>query len=118
MERIAHCLPIVLVFVLSPSPSTYAQGLEAERNATAEEITGDWQQMPFPIAAEPKLLKDNPWPATCQWFSYASTGVLKSIDRTNASCKTMSSGEFERSYPMSPLSHRGSMIYALSTRRH
>jgi hypothetical protein len=61
-----------------------------ERNAKAEKITWNWQLLPLPDSVEPKLLKTNPWPAPCEWYSYEPSGSLKSIDRTNAPCEAMS----------------------------
>jgi len=67
------------------------------RYATAQDIEGNWQLLPLPDTVQPKLLSANPWPAQCQWYSYSSTGQLKSHDRYLApnklseSCEEMSS---------------------------
>jgi hypothetical protein len=99
VKKTLHLLSCALLIALSSVLPSHAQGPESERNATAEEIAGNWELLPLPDSIEPKVLKSNPWPAACQWFSYGSTGVLKSIDRTNAPCEALSSAEFEKVLP-------------------
>jgi len=77
-------IAVLLTILCLSSGVAIAQPEAAERNATAQEITGNWQLLPLPDALEPKILKSNPWPATCQWYSYSSNGILKSIDETHA----------------------------------
>lgn len=80
----------VLVAILCfSSGAAIAQSETPERNATAQEITGNWQLLPLPEALEPKLFKTNPWPAPCQWYSYSRNGILKSINKTPAPCDSM-----------------------------
>ncbi len=94
--RIVSLFWITVAIVFSSRGLCLGQGEAFERNATAAEITGNWQLLPLPDSAEPKLLKTNPWPAGCQWFSYSSSGSLKSIDKTNAPCEAISSAEFDK----------------------
>ena len=69
------------------------QAETSERNATAEEIQGEWQLLPLPDALEPKLLPANPWPAECQYNSYGRAGELKSLDKSKGPCETISSAK-------------------------
>jgi hypothetical protein len=119
--RIAYLFWINLALVFASGALSLAQGATSARNATAEEITGNWQLLPLPDSVEPKLLKSNPWPALCQWYSYSSSGSLKSIDKTKAPCEVMSSAEFDQvlphvasvvfwKYDLSPVDHKGLII--------
>ncbi len=75
--------------------NAYSQSEPLEHNASVEDITGDWQLLPMPEALQSKALNTNPWPAQCQWFSYANDGTLKSIDKTNSSCETLSAARLD-----------------------
>jgi hypothetical protein len=97
--RIVPALVLAVGSLLTCDTTSLAQGPNSERNATAEEITGNWQLLPLPDSVEPKILKSNPWPAQCQWYSYSSSGSLKSIDKTNQTCENMSSAEFDKVLP-------------------
>jgi hypothetical protein len=97
--RIVYLFWISSALVFASGVLSLAQVAASARNATAEEITGNWQLLPLPDSVEPKILKNNPWPAACQWYSYSSSGALKSIDKTNAPCETMSSADFEKVLP-------------------
>jgi hypothetical protein len=97
---VAYLFQIALALVFATSSFLcLAQGNTSARNATAEEITGNWQLLPLPDSVEPRLFKTNPWPAACQWYSYSSSGSLKSIDKTSAPCEAMSSAEFDKVLP-------------------
>ncbi|RSL18939.1 hypothetical protein EDE15_4549 [Edaphobacter aggregans] len=97
--RIVYLFWISLALVFAGGVLSLAQVAASARNATAEEITGKWQLLPLPDSVEPKILKNNPWPAACQWYSYSSSGALKSIDKTNSPCEAMSSAEFDKVLP-------------------
>jgi hypothetical protein len=64
-----------------------------ERNATAEEIQGEWQLLSLPDSLQLKQLPANPWPSECQYFSYGQTGVLKSIEQLKGPCDVMSAAQ-------------------------
>jgi hypothetical protein len=97
--RILYLFWISLALIFASGVLSLAQVAASARNATAEEITGNWQLLPLPDSVEPKILKNNPWPAACQWYSYSSSGALKSIDKTNSPCEAMSSAEFDKVLP-------------------
>ena len=97
--RIVYLFWISLALVFAGGVLSLAQVAASARNATAEEITGKWQLLPLPNSVEPKILKNNPWPAACQWYSFSSSGSLKSIDKTNLPCEAMSSAEFDKVLP-------------------
>jgi hypothetical protein len=112
---------ILMVFLTLLYTMGFAQAAPAERNATAREIQGDWQLLPLPSALEPKFLALDPWPAECQWYSYAPSGQLKSIDKTPGPCETTSAAELEHivtavpavvtwHYVMSPDHQKGFLI--------
>lgn len=86
----------LLTILCLSSGVAIAQTEAAERNATAQEITGNWQLLPLPDALEPKILKTNPWPAACQWYSYSSNGTLKSIDKTPAPCDSLTATQLDK----------------------
>jgi hypothetical protein len=94
--HIVHLFWSTVAIIFASSVLCFAQGNTSARNATAEEIAGNWRLLPLPDSVEPKFLKTNPWPAACQWYSYSSSGSLKSIDKTNAPCEAMSSAEFDK----------------------
>ena len=107
------------------SSVVFGQDEAAERNATAQEITGDWQLLPLPDSLEPKVLQTNPWPAACQWYSYSSTGTLKSIDSTPEPCQALSSAKLDEAllqvpavvswkYDLSPVYQKGLIIVTRS----
>ena len=73
--------------------SVFAQADTGEKNATAEDIQGEWQLLPLPDAMQIKVLQSNPWPSECQYYSYARTGDLKSIEKLKAPCAVMSAAQ-------------------------
>ncbi len=89
-------IAVLLAILCLSSEVAIAQSETAERNATAQEITGNWQLLPLPEALEPKILKTNPWPASCQWYSYSSNGTLKSIDKTSAPCDSLTAAQLDQ----------------------
>jgi hypothetical protein len=82
--------------------TAFAQPDPASRNATAKEIEGYWQLLPLPDAVEPKLLRSNPWPAPCQWFSYSPTGDLKSIEATKSPCDPLTTKQLDETFAHVP----------------
>lgn len=111
---------IVAISALTVLAPAFAQS-DAERNASAEEIEGNWQLLPLPDHLEPKVLPSNPWPAQCQWFSYGRNGQLKSFDKLRGPCDEESKAKLEQvfdaipavvswQYDMSPVYHKGVLI--------
>lgn len=118
-----HALaPIIALFVcVSMSPTLTYASEATSRNATAEEITGNWRLLPLPDELEPKILKTNPWPQECQWYSYSSSGELKSFDKMKGPCENISSVHLEDvtanipsvqswKYDLSPTYHQGLLL--------
>ena len=93
----------VLMFILFlGSQAAYGQPETIERNATAQEIAGNWELLPLPNPLEPKILKSNPWPAACQWYSYSESGDLKGIDKNPGPCRTFSSAQLDEAVAQVP----------------
>jgi hypothetical protein len=84
---------ILVIGLFLGSSSAFAQAEAIERNATAEEIQGEWQLLPLPDALQLKLLPANPWPSECQYYSYGVTGDLKSIETLKAPCDVISAAQ-------------------------
>jgi len=84
---------IVALSLLLGGASVFAQADTGEKNATAEDIQGEWQLLPLPDAMQIKLLPSNPWPSECQYFSYTQTGDLKNIEKVKAPCDVMSAAQ-------------------------
>ena len=84
----------LLLCILSP----FELHADSERNALSDDIVGNWVLVDLPSALQPKFLKTNPWPATCQWFSYAKTGELKTFDKfgPNMTCENLSSSQIDK----------------------
>lgn len=112
---------ILSTTVFLASIASFPQADRAERNATEQEITGNWQLLPLPDSVEPKEFKSNPWPATCQWYSYSSAGWLKSIDTINQPCRPLTSKQLDEAltavpavvswkYDLSPVYQRALII--------
>ena len=83
---------ITLSLLLGGAP-VFAQADTGEKNATAEDIQGEWQLLPLPDAMQLTILSSNPWPSECQYYSYARTGELKSIEKLKAPCDVMSAAQ-------------------------
>jgi hypothetical protein len=83
---------VVLSLLLGGAP-VFAQADGGEINATAADIQGEWQLLPMPDAMQFKVLPFNPWPSECQYFSYAQTGDLKSVEKLKAPCNVMTSAQ-------------------------
>ena len=105
--------------------SAFAQAETAERNATAEEIQGEWQLLPLPDALQLKLLPANPWPSECQYYSYGRSGDLKSIEKMKGPCDAMSAVQLRETmthvpavvswkYVMSPMCQKGVILISRS----
>jgi len=102
----------------------FSQSASLERNATEQEIQGNWRLIPLPDALLPKG-SGNPWPAACQWYSYLPTGVLKSIDKTLVPCDTLTSTQLNEimnhvqavvswKYDLSPVYNKALLIVTRS----
>jgi hypothetical protein len=103
----------------------FAQSVSESRNATAKEIEGNWQLLPLPDAVEPRLLKANPWPAPCQWYSYSPTGDLKSIEAAKLPCDPLTTKQLDETfrrvpavvfwkYDLSPVYQKGLLLVTRS----
>jgi hypothetical protein len=103
----------------------FAQSETIERNATAEEIQGEWQLLLLPDALQLKLLPANPWPSECQFYSYDRNGNLKSIEKLKAPCDVMSAAQLRDTmthvpavvswkYELSPAYHKGVILVSRS----
>jgi len=90
---------IILTAILCLSSGTgIAQVAPAERNATEQEIAGDWQLVPLPSALQPPFIKNDPWPAKCQWYSYSGNGELKSINKLREPCDTANAAQLDQAF--------------------
>jgi hypothetical protein len=83
------------------STSAFSQS-DATRNARASEIEGYWQLVPLPDALEPKLLRTNPWPEQCQWFTYGNDGIMKSIHKLRGPCELNSKEQLQKIFSTTP----------------
>jgi len=101
-----------------------AQESQSTRNATVEEIQGNWQLLPLPSTLEPNGEID-PWPSECQVFGYASSGQLKSVDKLHGPCEPLTSAQADRvfasvpsvvtwRYDMSPVYHKAVIVVTRS----
>ena len=62
MKRLLIAISFLLVFRGVAAQSQYAQP------ADGDSLPGVYQLADFPEANQPKFLKTNPWPASCQFF--------------------------------------------------
>ena len=74
------------------------------RNATAEEIQGEWQLLPLPDALQLKILSANPWPSECQFFwvrqvfvNIASDSGRRHEEGTTSPCRAQQQCYHDRS---------------------
>lgn len=93
---------IAALSLLLGGASVFAQVETGEKNATAEDIQGEWQLLPLPDSMQIKLLPSNPWPSECQYYSYARTGELKSIEKPKAPCDVLSAAQLREAMANSP----------------
>jgi hypothetical protein len=84
---------LVALSLLLGCAAAFAQADSGEKNATPEDIQGEWQLLPLPDAMQFKILSTNPWPSACQYFSYTPAGDLKSIEKLKAPCDVMSAAQ-------------------------
>jgi hypothetical protein len=84
---------IVTLSLLLGGAPVFAQADAGEKNATPEDIQGEWQLLPMPDAMQFKVLPFNPWPSECQYFSYTQKGDLKSIEKLKAPCDVISAAQ-------------------------
>jgi hypothetical protein len=81
---------IVAWGLLLACAAAFAQVDTGERNALPQDIQGEWQLLPTPDTLQLKILHFNPWPSECQYYSYARTGELKTIEKLKEPCGDMS----------------------------
>jgi hypothetical protein len=93
---------IVALSLLLGGAPVFAQADTGEKNATAEDIQGEWQLLPLPDAMQIKILASNPWPSECQYYSYARAGDLKSIEKLKAPCDVMSAAQLRETVTKVP----------------
>jgi hypothetical protein len=79
-----------------------AQAETFVRSATAAEIQGDWQLLPVSDALQPSVLKTNPWPAQCQWYSYSASGELKSTETLKGPCDALTAKQLHEALARVP----------------
>ena len=64
-----------------------AAAQDKTRPATAPDFTGVFRLLDFPVAEQPKILKESPWPATCQFFGHYPDGhYLHQQSQGSAAC--------------------------------
>ena len=97
-----HLRAILAMCLLFGCVSVHAQTDTGEKNATADDIQGEWQLLPLPGAMQIKLLRSNPWPSECQYYSYARTGELKSVEKPKAPCDVMSAAQLRETVTKVP----------------
>ena len=101
-----------------------AQESQPTRNATVEEIQGNWQLLSLPSTLEPHG-EVNPWPSDCQVFGYAPSGQLKSVDKLHEPCEALTSSQADSvfasvpsvvswRYDMSPVYHKAVIVVTRS----
>src|SRR5262245_52250233 len=69
ITRVMLAAAMGLGLVVSPS---IAQ--EKTRPATASDFAGVFSLLDYPAGNQPKILKENPWPAACQFFGHYPDG--------------------------------------------
>jgi hypothetical protein len=121
---------IAFALTLAPLCPNFAQAESVERNATQQEIVGNWQLLPIPDSAQPTaVFNRNPWPAACQWFSYSASGGLQSIDATSQPCEQLTSAGLDAviasmpavvswKYDLSPVYNKALVIVSRTDVKH
>jgi hypothetical protein len=74
MTALFHLRAIFAMCLLFGCAAAYAQADTGEKNATAEDIQGEWQLLPLPDAMQIKILPSNPWPSECQYYILRPSG--------------------------------------------
>jgi hypothetical protein len=69
MPKIFYYMVVILLF-----GHQCAFGEEYSRPATSGDFVGIFKLLDFPIENQPKILKENPWPAPCQFFGHYPSG--------------------------------------------
>jgi hypothetical protein len=93
---------IVVLSLLISSGPVLAQSDTGEKNATAEDIQGEWQLLPLPNPLQIKELPSNPWPSECQYFSYAKSGELKTVEKLKGPCGVLSAAQLRAAMASTP----------------
>jgi hypothetical protein len=118
-------VPLVLAMLVG---SVSAQDAGPTRNATVEEIQGNWELLPLPVTLEPDG-QPNLWPSECQFFGYGASGELKSVDKLRGPCERMTSAQADQvfaavkpvvtwRYDMSPVYHKAVIVVTRSDVAH
>jgi hypothetical protein len=92
---------VALCLLLAGAP-VFAQVETGEKNATAQDIQGEWQLLPLPDAMQIKILQSNPWPSECQYYSYGTAGDLKSIEKLKGPCDVMTAAQLRETVRKAP----------------
>ena len=93
---------IVALSLLLAGAPVFAQVETGEKNATAQDIQGEWQLLPLPEAMQIKILPSNPWPSECQYYSYGRAGDLRSIEKLKGPCDVMSAAQLREAMKKVP----------------
>src|SRR5262245_55693565 len=56
------------------------------RPATTLDFTGVFRLLDFPADQQPKILKESPWPVTCQFFGHYPDGYWLHRQRQGGAC--------------------------------
>jgi hypothetical protein len=72
MARSLLAVLIVALGLGGIAPEALAQ--DKTRPATAPDFTGVFRLLDFPLQEQPKILKESPWPAACQFFGHYPDG--------------------------------------------
>jgi len=97
-----HTRALLVLSLFLAWASAYGQADGGEKNATPEDIQGEWQLLPLPDAMQFKILQSNPWPSECQYFSYSRAGGLKGIEKPKAPCDVMSAAQLREAVTRVP----------------
>jgi hypothetical protein len=103
VDSMFHTRALLVLSLLLVAAPVFAQADAGEKNATPEDIQGEWQLLPMPDAMQFKVLQFNPWPSECQYFSYTPTGDLRSIEKLKAPCDVISAAQLREKVKSVPI---------------
>ena len=92
----------LLLALVTIAHATTVGAQPAERTATRQEIIGSWELVPVPDSLQPKIFKQNPWPAACQWYSYGADGTLNSFYKFRDPCEPTTAAELSSVFALFP----------------
>ncbi len=72
------------------------------RPATRNEVVGFWQGIALPDSLKPKVFKQDPWPADCQFFSLSADGNMSTFFKHPKPCPAESSRSLSEAAAMLP----------------